>query len=283
MTGNALARTQGSSLTDKLQYAKALASANLLPRQYQSNPGNVLFALEYADALGVSPIHAITAIHVIEGKPSASADLIASLVRRAGHKLRVSGDDTKARAVIIRADDPDFEYVSEWDMDKARRANLTGKGVWKSYPGAMLRARAITEVARMGASDALYGVIYTPEELGVNVDADGQPVDLGEQPATAQSVPQPQQGGSAVSRLAAAAAQPVDQQTGDSAAEIDWIAELEAAGDDVDAIRAIYRRAKSLRAEDWVIEAINAAGAAAKEAQPAVTVDGEIVEEAAEA
>lgn len=178
-----LVRTQGTGLGDKLQYAKALASANLLPRQYQNNPGNVLFALEYADALGVSPIHAITSIHVIEGKPSASADLIGSLVRRAGHKLRVTGDDTHARAVIIRADDPDFEYVSEWDMGKARAAGLTGKGVWKSYPGAMLRARAITEVARMGASDALYGVQYSPEELGANVNADGEVVDLGEQPA----------------------------------------------------------------------------------------------------
>jgi hypothetical protein len=38
----------------------------------------------------------------------------------------------------------------------------------------MLRSRAITEVARMGAPDALYGVIYTPEELGAEVDAAGE-------------------------------------------------------------------------------------------------------------
>ena len=30
----------------------------------------------------------------------------------------------------------------------------------------MMRNRAITEVCRMGAGDALYGVIYTPEEIG---------------------------------------------------------------------------------------------------------------------
>jgi hypothetical protein len=113
---------------------------------------------------------------VIDGKPSASADLIASLVRRAGHKLRVSGDDTHAVAQIIRADDPDFTYEARWDLDKARQAGLLGKGTWKNYPAALLRSRAITEVARMGASDALYGVIYTPEELGVQVDDDGAPV-----------------------------------------------------------------------------------------------------------
>jgi hypothetical protein len=164
-----------NTMSAKIEYAKALAHSNLLPKQYQQQPANLLYALEYADALGVSPINAITSIHVIEGKPSASADLIAAMIRRAGHKLRVSGNDQSARAVLIRADDPEFEYVAEWTMDKARAAGVTNKSVWKNYPSAMLRSRAITEVARMGASDALFGVVYTPEELGAEVSHDGQP------------------------------------------------------------------------------------------------------------
>jgi hypothetical protein len=40
----------------------------------------------------------------------------------------------------------------------------------------MLRSRAITEVARQGASDALYGVVYSPEEMGADVDQAGAPV-----------------------------------------------------------------------------------------------------------
>jgi hypothetical protein len=177
MTSTEIVRHEPTAtLPEKMEWARALATSNLLPRQYQNNPGNLLFAVEYADALGVSRINAITSIHVIEGKPSASADLIAALVRRAGHTLRVLGDDTFAEAHLIRFDDPEFTYRARWDMDKARAAGLTGKGVWKSYPGAMLRSRVITEVARMGASDALFGVIYTPEELGAEVDADGEVV-----------------------------------------------------------------------------------------------------------
>lgn len=164
---------QGMTLSDKITYAKALAESNLLPTQYRKNPANLLFALEYAEALGVAPIHAITSIHVIEGKPSASADLIGTMVRRAGHRLRVTGDDTQAVAQIIRADDPDFTFEARWDMNRARAAGLANKGVWKSYPGAMLRSRAITDVARAAAPDALYGVIYTPEELGAQVDGEG--------------------------------------------------------------------------------------------------------------
>lgn len=187
MSEVAVQQPQATALSVKIQYAQAMAQSSLLPRQYQKQPANLLFALEYADALGVSPIHAITSIHVIEGKPSASADLIASLVRKAGHKLRVTGDATTCTATLIRQDDPDFEFTATWTMTQATKAGLTGKSVWKSYPSAMLRARAITEVCRMGAPDALYGVIYTPEELGANVDADGAPVDLGEHPAPAPS------------------------------------------------------------------------------------------------
>ena len=176
------------SLAAKVEWAKTLAVANLLPPQYQGNPGNLLYAVEYADALGIDRINAITSIHVISGKPSASAELIASLVRRAGHKLRVTGDDTQAVAQIIRSDDPDFTFEARWDEKKARAAGLWGKGNWAKYPAAMLRARAITEVARAGASDALFGVVYSPEELGAKVDEEGKPVDA--KPLTVEQVKQ---------------------------------------------------------------------------------------------
>lgn len=162
---------------DQLALAQELSNAQLLPRAYQRNPGNLLYAIQYAEALGIHPIAAITGIHVIEGKPTASAQLIGGLVRRAGHKLRVSFDreTMTATARITRSDDPDFTFESVWTMDRARAANLAGKGVWKSYPDAMLKARAITEVARDACPESLYGVIYTPEELGAEVaaDADG--------------------------------------------------------------------------------------------------------------
>lgn len=164
-----------TSLPEQVEFSRVLAASKLLPPDYRGNPANVLFAIQYAEALGVAPIHAITSIHVISGKPSASADLIAGLVRRAGHKLRVQSSDTKAVATIIRADDPDFPYVAEWDMEKAKAAGLLTNPSWKKYPAAMLRSRAITEVARQGASDALFGVAYTPEELGAEVDAHGAP------------------------------------------------------------------------------------------------------------
>ena len=165
------------SMNDKMQYAQALAQASLLPKQYQRNPGNVLLAVELGESLGIPPIQAINTVHVIEGKPSASSGLISALVRRAGHTLRVKGDDQSATAEIVRSDDPDFTYSVTWDMGRARNAGVTGKDNWKKYPAAMLKARAITEVARDACQEALMGVQYTPEELGAVVDEEGNVVD----------------------------------------------------------------------------------------------------------
>ncbi|MFJ3037772.1 hypothetical protein [Streptomyces tendae] len=190
-----------ATLPEKMQYAKALAASGMLPGQYRQQPANLLYALEYAESLGLHPMAAITGIHVIEGKPSASSALISALVRRAGHKLRVRGNDQEAVAQIVRADDPDYTFEARWTMARAEQAGLARKAVWKNYPAAMLKARAITEVARDACEEALSGMHYTPEELGANVNADGEIVEAevqqlrrvqqGEQDPWAAPAPQP--------------------------------------------------------------------------------------------
>lgn len=158
------------SLAERMNYAQALAASNLLPASYRKQPANVLVAIEYGYALGLAPMVAIQSIHVVDGKPTASAQLIGGLVRRAGHRLRVSGDDRHAVAEIVRSDDPEYGFKSEWTLERAQAAGLLGKGSWKSYPAAMLKARAITEVARDACPEVLAGVAYTPEELGAEVE-----------------------------------------------------------------------------------------------------------------
>lgn len=154
----------------QIELAKTLAPSGLLPDAFKGNPANLVYAIQYADALGLAPIHAITGIAVIKGKPTASADLMAAIVRRAGHRLRIIGDDTYAEAVLIRKDDPTFEYKTRWDAAKAKTAGLTSNPTYSKYPGQMYRARAISEVVRMGASDAMYGLIYSPEDFGEVAD-----------------------------------------------------------------------------------------------------------------
>ena len=153
-----------------IDYSKALAASDLLPAEYRNKPANVLVAIEYGKALGLEPMAAIQGITVIKGKPTASAALMAGLVRRAGHILRVTGNDKRAECTIIRADDPEFEFKTIWTIERAKQAGLTSNQTWSKYPDAMLKARAISECARNACSEILAGVQYTSEELGAEPD-----------------------------------------------------------------------------------------------------------------
>lgn len=158
------------SLDASVDYARKLSASDLLPKSYQGKPQNVLLAVEYGRSLGLDPITAINMTHVVQGRPTASAQLVGALVRRAGHKLRVRGDETSATCKIIRADDPEFEFVATWTMDRAKAAGVLSNPVWKTYPANMLKARAITECARDACPEVLAGISYVAEELGGSVE-----------------------------------------------------------------------------------------------------------------
>ena len=246
-----IAKVEPTTLDSKVTYAKHLAQAGLLPKAYQGQPANLLLAMEYADALGIPTMTAISGVHIVDGKPTASSGLMSALVRRAGHKLRVTGDDTQATAEIIRADDPDFTFRSVWTMERAKAAGLAGKGVWKAYPAAMLKARAISEVARDACQEALSGVIYTPEELGasVTVTADGEmaPADLAPEPADIVD------------------AEVVEEDT--STADRDWARDI-ATAKDVGTLRALWAEAKAADVLDVYGQDITDKVAALKSATP---------------
>lgn len=156
-------------LKERMAYVQALTACTLIAPELR-NPANGLMILDYGMALGISAMQAFTSINIIKGKPSTSPALMSAVVRRAGHRLRIVQTDSplSVTATLVRADDPDFEFKVTWDLEKAQRAGLypgrPGSG-WDRYPDQMLRARAISEVCRQGAEDALAGVTYTPEEL----------------------------------------------------------------------------------------------------------------------
>lgn len=151
---------------DRLQHAQAVAQSTLIPDGYRNQPANVLWAMDLADALGIPFPQVMQTMVVMRGRMTMSADIMAAVVRRAGHKLRVREQGMSVTAALVRQDDPDYEFTATWDEVKARQAGLWGqRGPWTQYPAQMLRSRAITEVCRQGASDALAGTTYSPDEL----------------------------------------------------------------------------------------------------------------------
>lgn len=157
--------TGTTDLHAQMDYARAVSTAALLPQAYRGKPADIMLAVGLGQAMGLSPAESLYRIDVIQGKPTASAELIAANVRKAGHKLRVRGDDNSATATIVRADDPDFEFTVTRDVNWAKEMGLLAKDNYKKQRGTMLQWRAISAVARLACPEALYGVAYTPDEM----------------------------------------------------------------------------------------------------------------------
>lgn len=187
--------SQAMTPADRYRYAQSLANAKQLPSILRGSVADVLLRVEYGVSVGIPPVSAISAIHVIDGKPTASAGLMSALVRKAGHAFRVwtepdpaAPGEVIAVATITRADDPGFEYRSVWTVERAIVAKLLRRlpdgtlaavksgSAWDTYRAGMLKARATTEVCRDACEDVLLGVHYTAEEVGARTDSQGEPV-----------------------------------------------------------------------------------------------------------
>ena len=176
-TGRAVGFSYAAApLDQRVEYVQRIAAAGIVPDIYRGNAANAFIAAETGIALGLEPLQALQSITVVKGKATLSSDLMAAVIRGAGHKLRVTENGPESVTVtLIRRDDPDFKYTVTWDREKATRAGLWGqKGPWSQYPTQMLRARAISEVARQGASETLMGMIYTPEDFNTTVTDTGE-------------------------------------------------------------------------------------------------------------
>lgn len=175
------------TMSEQIRWAKAAEQADILPEAYKGKPANILIAEGFGASMGLSPAESLYRISVIKGKPTMSAELIASQVRKAGHKLRIRKDEAKVSvtAIIVRADDPDYPFTATRDLQWAHRMGLDSPGRngqpsnYQKQPMTMLTWRAISAVAREACPEALYGAGYTPDELqDMPEHADPEPVSV---------------------------------------------------------------------------------------------------------
>jgi len=130
--------------------------------------------------LGLSPMQSLRGIHIIEGKPSPSADMLAAIVLKSGmaeYFREVQTTDTESTWETCRRGDKRVTYT--FTMADAKRANLIKNGGnWEKHPKRMLKARAKAFLARDVYPDLLLG-LYIEDELTENrpyVESVAEPV-----------------------------------------------------------------------------------------------------------
>jgi hypothetical protein len=119
----------------------------------------------------------MTGVNIVMGKVSISAGLMAALVRRSkryDYKIEVLTDQA---CTLVFTDNGQVVYENTYTLEDAKRAGLLGKDMWQKYPKDMLFARCISNGARRVCPELVTGV-YTPDELGLAVDEDGNAVNV---------------------------------------------------------------------------------------------------------
>lgn len=165
---NKLTAVVVSSFSEAHELSRSIAGSKLLPTELQSNPADVLVTILAGQELGLSPMASIRGIHVIQGKPTLSADMMVAIVRRSGmceYWTEIESTDQQAVYETKRKEDA-VPVRSKFTMADAKAAQLLGKpgSNWTKHPAAMLRARAKSALARRVYEDVLFGC-YDPDEL----------------------------------------------------------------------------------------------------------------------
>lgn len=116
--------------------------------------------------MGIPPFAAMTGIHLIQGKPTLGATLMASKVKQSGKY--------DYKILYMEDDGCEIEFFemgktigkSKFTLEDAKIAGLLGKSIWKQYPRNMCHSRAISNGIKWYCSDVFLGApVYTKEEL----------------------------------------------------------------------------------------------------------------------
>jgi hypothetical protein len=174
MSETALTVTNGNDFDTLQRQATALQQSGYFEVTQAQAITKVLAGAE----LGLPPFASIAGIHVIQGKPSLSANLIATLVDNdPRYNYNVVQHDSAA-CVIEWHRNGQKVGIAGFTMAEAKTAGLAGKDNWKKYPSDMLFARSISRGARRFAPGIFGGSpIYTPDELGADVDEEGNVIE----------------------------------------------------------------------------------------------------------
>lgn len=164
--------TQGfapTSITEAIKFSEMLAKSQMVPKQYQGKPEDVLVAVQWGCEIGLAPLQALQNISIINGKPAVYGDAAMALVLASpvceNIEETIEGEGTpNPVAVCVAKRRGRSPVVARFSVEDAKRAGLWGKqGPWSAYPKRMLAMRARGFALRDAFADVLKGLITAEE------------------------------------------------------------------------------------------------------------------------
>ncbi|AZD84975.1 hypothetical protein C4K14_2141 [Pseudomonas chlororaphis subsp. aureofaciens] len=160
--------------------AKAFATSNLVPKQYQGNLPNCMIALDMARRIGANPLMVMQNLYIVHGTPGWSSKFLIATVNTCGRysTLRYEWcgtkgkDDYGCRAWAVEKETGerlDGIWVT-WKMVKAEGWSSKSGSKWMTMEDQMFIYRAAAFWQRAYAPDLGMGLV-TEEEIRDTYDA----------------------------------------------------------------------------------------------------------------
>ncbi|WP_455951393.1 hypothetical protein [Arcanobacterium haemolyticum] len=151
------------AMQDAATLAKAVCATDFCPAHFRGKFGDAAVAIMKGAYLGFDPISSLEAIYVISGKPALYSRTMQSVVLTAGHEIWTEAQSADSVTVCGRRHGSERVESSTWDISRAQTAGYTKNARYKTNPQEMLYAKAVAEVARKIAPDALMGLMSAEE------------------------------------------------------------------------------------------------------------------------
>jgi hypothetical protein len=149
-------------ISELMNLAKAFAESGMFSDT--KSAAQAIVKIQAGQEIGIPPFAAMTGIHIIQGKPTIGAGLIASRLKGSGkYDYRVVEASEKVCSIDFYQGNTKIGN-STFTIEDAKKA-LT-KNIDK-FPKNMLFARAISNGVKWYCPDIFSGPVYVPEEMQV--------------------------------------------------------------------------------------------------------------------
>lgn len=147
-------------VNDIMKMAETFAASGMFTDAKQM--GQAFVKIQAGQEIGIPPFAAMSGIHIIQGKPTLGAGLIASAIKGSGkYDYRVKEMSDKICSIDFLQGTENIGN-STFTIEDAKKA-LT-KNIDK-FPKNMLFARAISNGVKWFCPDVFSGPVYVPEEM----------------------------------------------------------------------------------------------------------------------
>lgn len=161
-----LQRQSPMTVNDLARISDAFCKSGMFPDI--KSAAQAMVKIQAGMEIGIKPFAAMTGIHIIQGRPTIGAGLIASRIKASGkydYRVLIMDEKTCNIEFFQGAEKIGNSIFTIEDARKAQTKNLD------KFPKNMLFARAISNGVKWFCPDVFDGPVYVPEEMNITEDA----------------------------------------------------------------------------------------------------------------